>query len=83
MSEVWVLNASPLILFARVNGLEIIERIASSIVIPEAVIDEVRAGAADDSFAHFALAFAQNRRASNLPISASPSSSVRDESGLF
>ena len=71
MSEAWVLNASPLILFARINRLDIIDQLANPIVIPDAVIDEIRAGEAEDPSARLGLAFAQTRRTSNLTVSSS------------
>lgn len=45
MSEAWVANASPLILFSRINRLDLIEQLAPpAILVPNAVIKEVRAG---------------------------------------
>ena len=44
MSEAWVVHASPLILFSRIARLDLIERLAPAILIPNAVIEEVRAG---------------------------------------
>lgn len=48
MSEAWVVNASPLILLARIDRLDIIERLVPAILVPHAVIDEVRAGQEKD-----------------------------------
>ena len=58
MSEAWVVDASPLILFSRIDRLDLIERLAPSILIPVAVIDEVRDGANKDSTAATALQWA-------------------------
>ena len=66
----WVLNGSPLILFARIDSLDIVDRLAKPIMVPDAVIDEVRAGEADEPFTPVALAFAQPRRVPNVPLSA-------------
>lgn len=44
MSEEWVVNASPLILFSRIDRLDLIEDVAPAILVPNAVIEEVRAG---------------------------------------
>lgn len=48
MSERWVVNASPLILLAKVNQLDLIAQLSDSFVIPEAVITEITAGPSDD-----------------------------------
>jgi predicted nucleic acid-binding protein len=37
-------NASPLILFSRIGRLDLVERLAPTILVPNAVIEEVRAG---------------------------------------
>jgi predicted nucleic acid-binding protein len=44
VSEAWVINASPLILFARIGRLDLFEQLAPKIIIPSAVFDEVRIG---------------------------------------
>jgi predicted nucleic acid-binding protein len=44
VSEAWVVNASPLILFSRIARLDLIERLAPAILVPDAVIEEVRVG---------------------------------------
>ncbi len=41
-------NASPIILFSRIGRLDLIERLAPTILIPNAVIEEVRAGEGKD-----------------------------------
>jgi predicted nucleic acid-binding protein len=71
VSEGWVLNASPLILFARINALDIIDKLANPIIVPDAVIDEIRAGEADDASTPVALGYAEPRRAVNLTVSES------------
>jgi predicted nucleic acid-binding protein len=48
VSEALVLNAPLLILFARIGRLDLIERLAPTILIPEAVLGEVRAGLEKD-----------------------------------
>jgi hypothetical protein len=48
VSEAWVIDASPLILFSRIGRLDLIGRIAPAILIPDAVIEEIRAGQAKD-----------------------------------
>ena len=48
MGSAWVLDASPLILLARVGQLGLLERLAAEVWIPPAVVWEVRAGPAAD-----------------------------------
>jgi predicted nucleic acid-binding protein len=65
VSEAWVVNASPLILFSRISRLDLIERLAPAILIPNAVIEEVRAGQEKDPTATAALAWAAKYRVEN------------------
>ena len=44
MSEAWVVNASPLILFSRIDRLDLIEDLTPAILVPNAVVEEVRTG---------------------------------------
>ena len=46
--ERWVVNASPLILLAKINYAHLIAELADQVVVPQAVLDEVNAGHADD-----------------------------------
>ena len=64
MSEAWVVNASPLILFARIGRLDLIERLAPTILVPNAVLQEVRAGQQRDRTAATALEWAERYRIS-------------------
>jgi predicted nucleic acid-binding protein len=59
--EAWVVNASPLILLSRIGRLELIERLAARILVPNAVIEEVRAGQQRDRTAAAALGWAATR----------------------
>lgn len=68
MSEAWVVDASPLILFARVGQLDLLERAAPAILIPHAVIEEVRAGRKKDGTAETALAWAEGYRVDDLAL---------------
>lgn len=61
MSEAWVVNASPLILLARIGRLDLFERLAATIIVPNAVRDEVRAGDGRDASAATALAWIEPR----------------------
>lgn len=48
MSEVWIANASPVIVLAKAGYLELLKELASELVLPEAVVAEILAGPADD-----------------------------------
>ncbi len=48
MSEV-VSNASPLIVLAKADLLKILPALFSRVLVPQAVLDEIQAGPADDS----------------------------------
>ena len=68
MSEAWVVNASPLILFSRIGRLDLIERLAPTIFVPNAVIEEVRAGQDKDRTAAAALEWALRYTVENVTI---------------
>ena len=71
MSEAWVVNASPLILFSRIGRLDLIERLAPTILVPNAVIEEVRAGQDKDRTAALALKWAEQFRVEDVTVVAS------------
>jgi predicted nucleic acid-binding protein len=68
VSEAWVVNASPLILFSRVGRLDLIERLAPAILIPTAVVAEVHDGAAKDGTATKALEWAARFEVQNIEV---------------
>jgi predicted nucleic acid-binding protein len=68
VSEAWVINASPLILFARIARLDLFERLAPRIIVPSAVFEEVRAGQEKDATAASALAWAAERRVPDAAV---------------
>jgi predicted nucleic acid-binding protein len=41
MSDRWVINASPLIVFGKIGQLDLFIRLAEEIVVPQAVADEI------------------------------------------
>jgi predicted nucleic acid-binding protein len=65
---VWVVNASPLILLARVDRLDLIERLAPGVAVPDAVVSEIRAGQLKDATASRALAWAQPYHVPDVPL---------------
>ena len=48
MSNKWVVNASPLILLAKINQLTLLTQLTDELVIPESVVKEINVGAAND-----------------------------------
>jgi len=55
MAEIWVVNASPLILLARIGQLAWLEQLAQVVWVPATVIREVEAGKDKDSSANVAI----------------------------
>lgn len=68
MSDGWVINASPLILFARIDRLDLFERLSADIMVPAAVCDEIRAGEARDASAASALSWSDARRVADMSV---------------
>lgn len=58
MHEAWVINASPIILYARIGRLDVIERLAPKILVPSKVIEEIRDGIFKDMSASMAVDWA-------------------------
>lgn len=48
MAENWILNASPLIVLARIGQEELILTLADQVVVPRAVVTEIEAGPTQD-----------------------------------
>lgn len=48
MPERWVVNASPLIVLAKIQQQALLAQLADSLLIPQAVVDEIDAGPPDD-----------------------------------
>jgi len=49
MSDRWVLNASPLIVFGKIGRLELFRQLAEEIVVPRGVAQEILAGPETDA----------------------------------
>ena len=58
----WVFNASPLIILGKIGRLELLPKFKNDFLIPQAVVDELMAGPAEDQASTWA-------RTSLLPIS--------------
>jgi predicted nucleic acid-binding protein len=71
VSESWVVNASPLILFSRIARLGLIERLAPTILVPDAVIEEVRVGDRKTGQAATAVEWAEKYRVADIAVAAS------------
>lgn len=67
MHDVWVVNASPLIVLAKVGHLDLLERLAHEILIPEAVVREVLAGPADAARTALAAGFGTRCDPATIP----------------
>jgi predicted nucleic acid-binding protein len=48
VAEVWVVNASPIIVLAQADALDLLTRLAVEVVVPDAVLAEVCAGPSSD-----------------------------------
>ena len=48
MSDTWVVNASPVIALAKVDQLHLLHDLCEELLIPEAVVAEIRAGPPSD-----------------------------------
>ena len=46
--NIWVVNASPLVVLAKIGQLDLLLAPNRALVIPEAVVEEIRAGDASD-----------------------------------
>lgn len=71
MSEAWIINASPTIVLGRIGRLELLDSLHSTVLVPEAVITEIRAGLTNDSYAGTTLQWAMRHHLENrqIPIS--------------
>lgn len=58
MAEILVVNASPLILFARIERLDLFAALTATVLVPDAVLHEVEAGSARDRAVHRVRAMA-------------------------
>lgn len=71
MNELWVLDASPIILFAHIDRLDIVQRLAPSLGIPDAVLREVGAGSSVDPSTQAALDWGVAFRVNDVALPAS------------
>ncbi len=55
MSEKWIIDASPLIVLCKVNHQWLFSKLAETVVVPNAVVEEIAAGPIDDPARQFLL----------------------------
>lgn len=66
--HVWVIDASPLILLARIGRLAWLETLAETLWVPDQVIEEISSGRGFDPFAPTAADWALRRRLANTEV---------------
>lgn len=49
MSDLWIVNASPLIVFGKIGQLDLLTRLPKEVVVPQAVATEIAAGPENDA----------------------------------
>ena len=59
MPKKWVVNASPLIVLARINHLFLLQHVAKELVVPAGVAQEIAQGPEDDSARQWLLSHGQ------------------------
>lgn len=68
MPEVWVVNASPVILLAKVGRLDLFERLGATPLVPETVLRELSTDTEGNPEASELLNWATTRRAADVPV---------------
>jgi predicted nucleic acid-binding protein len=53
MNQLWVVNASPIILLAKIGQVHLLEKLPVDLVIPKGVVQEISQGAEPDSAKHW------------------------------
>lgn len=68
MIDTWVLNASPLIALGRIQCLDLLVDLAPAILIPDQVLNEIKAGSLKDPETPGILGWAWPFRAPRVPV---------------
>lgn len=68
MNDVWVLNASPLILLGKIGRLDLLESLAAKAVVPDAVFREIQVGIDKHAASYGTVDWAAPRRAADVTI---------------
>jgi predicted nucleic acid-binding protein len=71
VTDAWVINASPIILYARIGRLDVIERLAPRVIVPATVVEEIKAGIRKDRTAKDAAAWALRYQQPDISIPSS------------
>jgi predicted nucleic acid-binding protein len=71
VTDAWVINASPIILYGRIGRLDIIKRLAPRVIVPETVIEEIRKGVHKDNTAKQAISWAKQYKYPDIEIPSS------------
>jgi predicted nucleic acid-binding protein len=48
LSEIWIANASPIIVLTQCGYLDLLTKLSSKVVVPQAVVEEIIAGTPSD-----------------------------------
>jgi predicted nucleic acid-binding protein len=67
-ADLWVVNASPLILLGKIEQLHLLEALASRVVVPAAVVKELAAGVDHDPEGPSTLTWAQAHSVQDIPV---------------
>lgn len=68
MSDVWVLNASPVILLGKIGRLDLMESLSAKAVVPNAVLLEIQAGIGKHQAVQSTADWAAPLRVADVPI---------------
>ena len=68
MSDIWVLNASPVILLGKIGRLNLLESLAPKAVVPNAVFLEIQAGIGEHQAVQSTMDWVAPRRTADVPI---------------
>lgn len=66
--DLWIVNASPLILLGKIEQLQLLEALVRRVAVPAAVVKELAAGADRDPEGSSTLAWAQARSVQDIPV---------------
>lgn len=67
IEQTWVINASPLILLGKIDQLQLVEQLASRLIVPQSVFDEIASGE-QDRLTQSTLNWAQNHTQADIAI---------------
>jgi len=68
VSDVWVVNASPVILLGKIGRLDLLECLLAEVVVPNAVILEIQPGVGEHEAVQSTADWAVSRRVPDVPI---------------